>query len=89
MLNKTAGTGVPICLAGAKLTTNQILADLGMTSPWEQAEQEKARIAASTPTKYLDIDRSKPNKILVLLLMILLAAIITYTQAQTGRGLLF
>jgi phytoene desaturase (3,4-didehydrolycopene-forming) len=29
------GTGVPICLAGAKIVASQILADLGMSVPWE------------------------------------------------------
>ena len=29
------GTGVPICLAGAKIVANQILTDQGMEVPWE------------------------------------------------------
>ena len=30
------GTGVPICLAGAKIVANQILTDQGMESPWKE-----------------------------------------------------
>ncbi|KAH8667594.1 hypothetical protein BGZ60DRAFT_52709 [Tricladium varicosporioides] len=32
------GTGVPIVLAGAKITSEQILQDLGMRAPWEGKE---------------------------------------------------
>ncbi|KAF3918019.1 hypothetical protein ABW21_db0203563 [Orbilia brochopaga] len=31
------GTGVPICLAGAKITTEQILEDFGIEKPWSKA----------------------------------------------------
>ncbi|KAA8909543.1 phytoene desaturase [Sphaerosporella brunnea] len=33
------GTGVPICLAGAKITTEQILKNEGMPAPWVTNEQ--------------------------------------------------
>jgi len=31
------GTGVPVCLAGAKITTEEILEDYGITIPWGKA----------------------------------------------------
>ena len=30
------GTGVPICLAGSKITSEQVLQDFGLAKPWEQ-----------------------------------------------------
>ena len=41
------GTGVPIVLAGAKITAEQILSDLKMSSPW-QATLQKARGVSQT-----------------------------------------
>ncbi|MCJ1358232.1 MAG: hypothetical protein MMC33_008231 [Icmadophila ericetorum] len=41
------GTGVPICLAGSKITSEQILGDLGMSVPWKKA-------AAKAQTSELD-----------------------------------
>jgi phytoene desaturase (3,4-didehydrolycopene-forming) len=35
------GTGVPIVLAGSKITTGQILEDLGMVKPWPPGGHEK------------------------------------------------
>ncbi|PSK34919.1 Phytoene desaturase [Elsinoe australis] len=34
------GTGVPICLAGGKLVSEQVLGDLGMEMPWKRADVE-------------------------------------------------
>jgi phytoene desaturase (3,4-didehydrolycopene-forming) len=44
------GTGVPICLAGARITTEQILSDFGIPFPWpkfgtvRQAKSEQAQV---------------------------------------------
>lgn len=35
------GTGVPIVLAGSKITTGQILGDLGMPTPWPQGGRKR------------------------------------------------
>ncbi len=35
------GTGVPIVLAGSKITTGQILDDLGMTKPWTDGGHQR------------------------------------------------
>jgi phytoene desaturase (3,4-didehydrolycopene-forming) len=35
------GTGVPICLAGSKLTSEQVLGDYGMHKPWDMEVEEK------------------------------------------------
>jgi phytoene desaturase (3,4-didehydrolycopene-forming) len=37
------GTGVPVCLAGAKLTTEQILEDCKVQKPWGPAEEKNIR----------------------------------------------
>ncbi|KAI9813862.1 MAG: hypothetical protein M1832_006074 [Thelocarpon impressellum] len=37
------GTGVPICLAGAKLTAGQVLETLGMAKPWEARRADEGR----------------------------------------------
>lgn len=39
------GTGVPVCLAGAKITAEQILDNHGMTAPWVTNEQFHAHRA--------------------------------------------
>lgn len=41
------GTGVPIVLAGAKITAEQILGDLGIRVPWGKATEETRRISNS------------------------------------------
>lgn len=37
------GTGVPTCLAGARLTAEQVLGDLGIPIPWSNASPEPKR----------------------------------------------
>ncbi|KAM0789932.1 hypothetical protein ACM66B_006772 [Microbotryomycetes sp. NB124-2] len=49
------GTGVPICLAGGRITTEQILDDFKMTAPW--ADKGKTATMRSTLTKQLDVKR--------------------------------
>jgi phytoene desaturase (3,4-didehydrolycopene-forming) len=44
------GTGVPIVLAGSKITTSQILDDLGMLKPWTSSGH-KRRIVSSLDTE--------------------------------------
>ncbi|KAF7557040.1 hypothetical protein G7046_g6128 [Stylonectria norvegica] len=39
------GTGVPIVLAGAKITAEQILGDLGMASPWRKQVSKGPRVS--------------------------------------------
>ncbi|KAH6646894.1 hypothetical protein BKA67DRAFT_639024 [Truncatella angustata] len=50
------GTGVPIVLAGAKITTEQILADLGLPTPWEThpAQLEDQGVPQTKSTNKLD-----------------------------------
>lgn len=38
------GTGVPICLAGSKITCEQILDDLNISKPWNQVSSNKANV---------------------------------------------
>ncbi|KAF8573994.1 phytoene desaturase [Ramaria rubella] len=37
------GTGVPICLSGAKITSEQILAELGISTPWSDGLESGSR----------------------------------------------
>lgn len=37
------GTGVPICLAGSKITSEQILNDLGILKPWDKNSNKKTK----------------------------------------------
>ncbi|KAK6526736.1 hypothetical protein TWF281_009938 [Arthrobotrys megalospora] len=49
------GTGVPVCLAGAKITTEQILDDLKVGKPWSPAAPPNLR--AKQMGSSLDIER--------------------------------
>jgi phytoene desaturase (3,4-didehydrolycopene-forming) len=69
------GTGVPIVLAGSKITTEQILDDMGMEKPWRVPETRQARVK--------DIDRVQPPSRplrLVLVLLLAIASLIAYMQ---------
>jgi phytoene desaturase (3,4-didehydrolycopene-forming) len=59
------GTGVPIVLAGSKITTEQILDDLGIEKPWRPSHTGRARVK--------EIDRvQRPSSLLPLVLVLLL-----------------
>jgi phytoene desaturase (3,4-didehydrolycopene-forming) len=69
------GTGVPIVLAGSKITTEQILDDLGMEKPWRSSQKEHDRIR--------DIDRvQRPFGLssLVLILLFIMASLAAYRR---------
>ena len=66
------GTGVPICLAGSKVTSEQILADCGMSIPWGM--QTTARKTETTEIDKMHVRPLVSNfhiGIMVLVLMIL------------------
>jgi phytoene desaturase (3,4-didehydrolycopene-forming) len=75
---------VPICLAGAKLTTEQILRDRGQAVPWPkwkpgaEAREQEAR------GSQLDVQRNDPPIWLKPLLVLLLAVFVVL--AVSGRG---
>lgn len=48
------GTGVPICLAGARITSEQILGDLDMEFPWPQFGTVPLSKADQAQVNYLD-----------------------------------
>lgn len=48
------GTGVPICLAGARLTADQILEDFGLPIPWRLKQAEAAEAKHRATVKVLD-----------------------------------
>jgi phytoene desaturase (3,4-didehydrolycopene-forming) len=67
------GTGVPIVLAGSKITTEQILDDLGMEKPWRPSQKGNDRVR--------DIDRvQRPFGLssLVLILLFIMASLAAY-----------
>ncbi|KIW44586.1 uncharacterized protein PV06_03045 [Exophiala oligosperma] len=69
------GTGVPIVLAGSKITTGQILDDLGMVKPWSPGGHEK-RIVSN-----LDVVARPPiplGPLVVLFLMVCWAVTLPY-----------
>ncbi|KZS90831.1 phytoene dehydrogenase [Sistotremastrum niveocremeum HHB9708] len=64
------GTGVPICLAGAKITSEQILSELGICPPWTSVPPSRKHVTD------LDMRRHRPifsTSILLLVASILLA----------------
>ena len=64
------GTGVPIVLAGSKITTSQILDDLGMVKPWSGGGHKVRRVSS------LDREGRIPYDLLHILLAILLAILV-------------
>jgi phytoene desaturase (3,4-didehydrolycopene-forming) len=69
------GTGVPIVLAGSKITTEQILDDMGMEKPWRVPQTGQARV------KDIDrVQRSYNPLSLVLVLFLTIASLIAYRQ---------
>lgn len=79
------GTGVPICLAGSKLTSEQILETYGMKKPWT-TRVEKGTLRGKT-----SIDQLEPHPLLsrvhVALLFIILTIVVSlYQQGHLGLG---
>jgi phytoene desaturase (3,4-didehydrolycopene-forming) len=62
------GTGVPIVLAGSKITTGQILDDLGMEKPWTSGEHVTRKVSEK-----LDRRLSRPFDLLNVLVCVALA----------------
>ena len=79
------GTGVPICLAGSKITSEQVLEGFGMAKPW-------ASTRASQKREVYDIDRAHPLPILSrfhigILLLLFLAIILSLRfKIYPGEG---
>lgn len=74
------GTGVPIVLAGSKITSSQILEDLGMVKPWSQGELKK-RVVSS-----LDKEGSVPfdlERVLLALLVLLVACFVLLRRSTS------
>jgi phytoene desaturase (3,4-didehydrolycopene-forming) len=69
------GTGVPICLAGSKITSEQILEDYGMAKPWGMKYETKV---------VREIDRVKPPDTMIAL-PILIMLVITMTLTAYFR----
>ena len=69
------GTGVPIVLAGSKITTSQILADLEIKEPWTSGKHVTRSVSAQ-----LDRRLSRPFDLLntLLVLTMILAAMMYY-----------
>jgi phytoene desaturase (3,4-didehydrolycopene-forming) len=76
------GTGVPICLAGAKITAGQILSDRGQAAPWPAWTPTSAKGLASASA--LDVQRYEPPVWAKPLLALLLGVFVLLTA--TGRG---
>jgi phytoene desaturase (3,4-didehydrolycopene-forming) len=64
------GTGVPIVLAGSKLTTGQILDDLGMVKPWLPGEHKRRVVSALDQFGKVPWDSSRIIMVMLILLVI-------------------
>lgn len=68
------GTGVPIVLAGSKMTTEQILEDLGMERPWRRTQRV-------VEAKEIDrVQRPVGMFMIVCMLLFLVVVILAYRQ---------
>ena len=67
------GTGVPICLAGSKITSEQILDGLQMPVPWvRNGEQDSRGTAGKVEIKDLDRLQGGSSMLVTILLLLLL-----------------
>ena len=71
------GTGVPICLAGAKITSEQVLDSFGMEKPWDKP--------AATQGEVRDIDKMQAFPLLsnVHIAVVIILSIIVIHQIWT------
>ena len=67
------GTGVPIVLAGSKITTGQILDDLGIVNPWSSGAHERRVVSSLDKEGQIPFDLVSSLGILVLALLMMVA----------------
>ncbi|KAG7008722.1 phytoene desaturase [Physcia stellaris] len=72
------GTGVPVCLAGSKITSEQVLEDFGMAKPWKDTSRSQTRIVS-------DIDQAQvlpllSNFHIAIVVFLLLLAVTVYPR---------
>ena len=77
------GTGVPICLAGSKITSEQVLENLGMAIPWQSQVNGKAE------PKSIDKIRLRPllSNFHIGVLLVVLVLLGVYFGADSLEGL--
>ncbi|KAI1489633.1 hypothetical protein F5X96DRAFT_679637 [Biscogniauxia mediterranea] len=73
------GTGVPIVLAGAKITAEQILGDLGIVPPWPPGDSSNEKTA---PTSELDRLCSPPVSYRTWFIGVVVALLVAYLLAK-------
>lgn len=66
------GTGVPIVLAGSKITTGQILDDLGMVKPWSPGAHTRKIVSALDEQGRVPLDLMRTIAISLVLLLLML-----------------
>ncbi|KAI0020051.1 phytoene dehydrogenase [Xylariomycetidae sp. FL0641] len=82
------GTGVPIVLAGARITAEQVLADAGVPAPWRARERraEDRGVPQDAHTKDIDrLDNGWPAWLLVLVTWLLGAVVAVVAAAYVRR----
>jgi phytoene desaturase (3,4-didehydrolycopene-forming) len=77
------GTGVPICLAGSKITAEQILDDRRLGVPWTRNGEQGAK-GKGGKVEVKDIDRiqSGPSTLSMLLVALFLTLILYWTMMR-------
>ena len=65
------GTGVPIVLAGSKLTTSQILEDLGLPKPWPAGDHQVRRVSSLDEQGRIPLDLWQMIQIVGLVILII------------------
>lgn len=77
------GTGVPVCLAGAKVTTEQILTDKGIPFPWQKVlpSDHAARKSGSKLDiiKRIDTHGMQPSELLAWALFLAISIFLFFT----------
>lgn len=83
------GTGVPIVLAGAKITTEEILKDAGVAAPWEGKQPcvQDRGVPQGKGTRPLDVLRLRTfSDEIAWVLVALLTALIAWSYLRSNGG---
>ena len=70
------GTGVPIVLAGSKITSDQILGDLGMVKPWPASGHRRRVVSSLDKEGHIPLDLGEAAAIAIVVLLTLSALLL-------------
>lgn len=79
------GTGVPVCLAGAKVTAEQILDHAKISIPWTSNEKRESMLKEKASVGALDVKKGSVSLSLPTLLIMLFVALFAFLYRRILR----